>query len=402
MFRGIENCKVKGKVVFLRVDLNVPTKGTEILDDTRIRVAMPTIEYLVSHGAKAVVASHFGSPKGEGFNGDFSIKIVLEKLQSYIPKIRIHYSRECIGSEPKRIIRDARFGEIILLENLRFYKGEESNDEKFAKELASLADMYVNDAFSTSHREHASMVGVPKFLDSYAGISLKKEVGTLMGLISGHKSKESLMFIVGGSKISTKLGLLKSLVSKSGYLVPGGGIANTFLMAKGINIGKSVREENLLNESLEIMEEAEKNNCKVILPVDVVTTKEIKDEQTVKVKNLQSILEDDIIVDLGPETVKLIKNSLKLCSTVVWTGPIGVYEIIPFNRGTDAVAKTISELTLDDNIRSVAGGGDILAALNKTGVYSDFTHVTTAGGAFLKWLENMDLPAVRNLEIVRK
>ncbi|MDR2077715.1 MAG: phosphoglycerate kinase [Rickettsiales bacterium] len=396
MFMDIKNCKVKGKVVFLRADMNVPLKGTEVLDDTRIRVTIPTIEYLVSHGAKTILASHLGKAAGKGFDKNFSIKIVLERLQSYLPKVKIHYSEECIGSSVRKIINNANFGDVILLENLRFYEGEESNDKKFAKELASLADIYVNDAFSTCHREHASMVGIQDFIDSYAGINLKTELDTLTGLV--FKSEKPFMVIVGGSKISTKLGLLKALVSRSDYLVVGGGMANTFLAASGFNIGKSIVEENLKDAALEALKEADKNGCRVILPVDVIVAKNIKENQVVTVKTLKNIAVDDIIVDLGPETIKLIKNTLEICKTVVWNGPIGIYEMSPFDRGTNYLARTISELTLDGKIKSVAGGGDILAALNKIGVYDDFTYLTTAGGAFLQWLERKTLPAIEKLK----
>jgi phosphoglycerate kinase len=396
MFRSIKDRKVKGRVIFLRADLNVPTSGTEILDDTRIRAVLPTIEYLVSHGAKIILASHFGKASGSGFDENFSIRIILNRLQSYLPKTRIYYSRECIGSDAKKIVNSAKFGEIVLLENLRFYKGEEDNDEKFAKELASLADTYVNDAFSTCHREHASMERIPDFLDSYAGINLKTELDTLTKLV--FRPKKPLMVIVGGSKVSTKLELLKAIVSMANYLVVGGGMANTFLLASGFTVGKSMKEENLAGEALEILKKADESGCKVILPVDVVVTREIKDNQVVRAKNLKNIAVDDIIVDLGPETIELIKNSLGLCKTVVWNGPIGIYEISPFDRGTNTIAKTISEMTLNDKIKSIAGGGDILAALNKIGVYDDLTYLTTAGGAFLKWLEKGSLPAIEKLK----
>lgn len=397
MFKKIKDCNVKGKVVFLRADMNVSIKNNEIIDDTRIKATIPTIEYLIQNGAKVVLATHLGKAKGIGFEEEFSLKIVLERLKELLPNVKFNYSSDCVGEETKNVIKNANFGEVILLENLRFHKGEEENEPAFAKELANLADIYVNDAFSTCHRKHASMVGIPEILDSYAGINLEYELDNLTKLVSN--PERPVMVIVGGSKVSTKLELLNALVSKSDYIVVGGGMANTFLNANGNNVGKSLKEEQLNNDALNLLKLAKEKNCEIILPIDVITAKEISENQTIETKNIRDILDDDIIVDVGLKTIDIIKNKLDLCKVVIWNGPIGIYEISPFNKGTDSLAKIIADKTSDGSLKSVAGGGDILAALNKANIAEKFTYLSTAGGAFLKWLEKGVLPAVEKLMI---
>ena len=397
MFKKIKDCNVKGKVVFLRADMNVSIKNNEIIDDTRIKATIPTIEYLIQNGAKVVLATHLGKAKGIGFEEEFSLKIVLERLKEFLPNVKFNYSSDCVGEETKNVIKNANFGEVILLENLRFHKGEEENEPAFAKELANLADIYVNDAFSTCHRKHASMVGIPEILDSYAGINLEYELDNLTKLVSN--PERPVMVIVGGSKVSTKLELLNALVSKSDYIVVGGGMANTFLNANGNNVGKSLKEEQLNNDALNLLKLAKEKNCEIILPIDVITAKEISENQNIETKNIRDILDDDIIVDVGPKTIDIIKNKLDLCKVVIWNGPIGIYEISPFNKGTDSLAKIIADKTSDGSLKSVAGGGDILAALNKANIAEKFTYLSTAGGAFLKWLEKGVLPAVEKLMI---
>lgn len=394
MFNKIKDLNVKGKVVFVRADMNISIKNGEIIDDTRIRATIPTIEYLVNNGAKVVLTSHLGSPKGV-FNDNLSLKIVLQKLKELMPKIKFNFSNDCIGEETKKDIENTNFGEVILLENLRFHEGEEANDENFAKELASLAEIYVNDAFSTCHRKHASMVGVPALLPSYAGFTLEEELENLTNLVSN--PEKPVMVIVGGSKVSTKLELLKALVKKYNYVVVGGGMANTFLYALGKPVGNSLKEDELKDDALTLLKEAKENNCEVILPVDVVIAKQVAEKQPVKTISIDDVANDDIIVDLGEKTVELIENKLNSCKTVIWNGPIGIYEIYPFNKGTDDLAEYIAALTQKGTIKSVAGGGDILAALNKANITSDFTYVSTAGGAFLKWLEKGKLPAVEKI-----
>jgi len=394
MFNKIQDLNVKGKVVFVRADMNVSIKNGKIIDDTRIKATIPTIEYLVKNGAKVILTSHLGSPKGV-VNEDLSLKIVLERLKELMPKIKFNFSNDCIGEQTKKDIADTNFGEVILLENLRFHEGEEANDENFAKELASLAEIYVNDAFSTCHRKHASMVGVPSILPAYAGFTLEEEIENLTNLVSN--PEKPVMVIVGGSKVSTKLELLRALVKKYKYVVVGGGMANTFLYAMGKPVGNSLREEELKDDALALLQEAKDNNCEVILPIDVVVADQVAENQAIKTVSIDNVQSNDIIVDLGEETIKLIENKINECKTVIWNGPIGIYEISPFNKGTDNLAKYIAELTSNGSIKSVAGGGDILAALNKAGITKDFTYVSTAGGAFLKWLEKGKLPAVEKI-----
>lgn len=399
MFKKIKDCNVKNKIVFVRADMNISIKNGKIIDDTRIRATIPTVEFLVKNGAKVVLTSHLGKAAGQGFQEEFSLKIVLERLKELMPNIHFNYSKDCVGEETKKDIQNTKFGEVILLENLRFHAGEEGNDPEFAKQLVetSGAEIYVNDAFSTCHRKHASMVGVPALLPAYAGFTLEEELENLTKLVSN--PQKPVMVMVGGSKVSTKLSLLQALVKKANYIVVGGGMANTFLLAQGYNVGKSLKEDDLVNDAKALLEDAKKNNCEVILPVDVVVAKEFKENAECKNVKVSDVKGDDIIMDLGAETIKNIENKLNSCKTVIWNGPIGVYEMAPFNKGTDDLAKYIADITEKGKIESVAGGGDILAAINASKVGDKFTYISTAGGAFLKWLEKGILPAVEKIEV---
>ena len=399
MFKKIKDCNVKNKIVFVRADMNISIKNGKIIDDTRIRATIPTVEFLVKNGAKVVLTSHLGKAAGQGFQEEFSLKIVLERLKELMPNIHFNYSKDCIGEETKKDIQNTKFGEVILLENLRFHAGEEGNDPEFARQLveASGAEIYVNDAFSTCHRKHASMVGVPALLPAYAGFTLEEELENLTKLVSN--PQKPVMVMVGGSKVSTKLSLLQALVKKANYIVVGGGMANTFLLAQGYNVGKSLKEDDLVNDAKALLEDAKKNNCEVILPVDVVVAKEFKENAECKNVKVSDVKDDNIIMDLGAETIKNIENKLNSCKTVIWNGPIGVYEMAPFNKGTDDLAKYIADITEKGKIESVAGGGDILAAINASKVGDKFTYISTAGGAFLKWLEKGILPAVEKIEV---
>ncbi|MDR1426126.1 MAG: phosphoglycerate kinase [Rickettsiales bacterium] len=395
MFKNVSNLETRDKVVFLRADLNVPMKNGKILDDTRIVATLPTIALLTRGKAKVVLASHLGKAAGNGFEEEFSLKTVLERLKQLAPETKFYYSRDCVGPETKKIIAGAEYGSVIMLENLRFHREEEENDGEFARQLAGLADVYVNDAFATCHRKHASMVGIPAILESYVGLNLGIELEKLTELVSN--PQKPLAVIVGGSKISTKLELLRTLTKKSNHIIVGGGIANTLLFAQGINIGKSLREEELKNEVLNLLSEAEKNDCKIFVPVDVVVTKNVTEKPETEIKNVRELASDDIIADFGPKTVDLLKKILASCRTVIWNGPVGIYEISPFDQGTNSIARLIAKETSDGKIISVAGGGDILAALGRAGVQSEFTYLSTAGGAFLKWLEKGNLPALEKL-----
>ncbi|MDR2760396.1 MAG: phosphoglycerate kinase [Rickettsiales bacterium] len=396
MFKKIRECDVKNKKVFTRADMNVSIKNNKIIDDTRIRAALPTIEFLTKNGAKVILASHLGKADGKGFQKEFSLKIVLERLRELLPNVKFNYVDDCIGDKVKRAIEETNFGEVILLENLRFHEGEEANSSEFAKSLAELADIYVNDAFSTCHRKHASMVGMPALMDSYAGFNLEYELENLTNLVS--KPQKPVMVIVGGSKISTKLELLNALIPKTDYVAVGGGMANTFLSAMGFNVGKSLREDELKSQTLELLETAKKYGCEIILPIDAVTAKNVGENQPVRTVKINDICADDIIVDMGMDSIKNIREKLKQCKVVIWNGPVGIYEIRPFNQGTEELARVIAILTKNKKIKSVAGGGDILAALNSAKVSENFTYLSTAGGAFLKWLEKGSLPAVEKLK----
>ena len=396
MFKKIRDCQVKDKVVFVRADMNVSIKNGKILDDTRIKATLPTIEFLVKNGAKVVLATHLGKAAGTGFQEEFSLKLVYNRLVELLPNIKINYVDDCIGDKVKQAIKNTNFGEVILLENLRFHAGEEANSPEFAKALSELADIYVNDAFSTCHRKHASMVGMPEIMDSYAGFNLEYELDNLTALVSN--PEKPLMVIVGGSKVSTKLELLRALIKKADFIVVGGGMANTFLCAKHYNVGKSLKEDELIDTAGDLLKEAETNNCEIILPTDVVVAKEVAENQQTKMISVDNISNEDIIVDLGDKTIADIESKLKLCRVVIWNGPIGIYEINPFNRGTDKLAGIIANMTKKEEIKSVAGGGDILAALSRAGLSNKFTYLSTAGGAFLKWLEKGSLPAVEKLK----
>jgi phosphoglycerate kinase len=394
MFNRIKDADVKNKVVFVRADMNISIKNEKIIDDTRIKATIPTIEFLINNEAKVVLTSHLGNPKGI-VDKNLSLKIVLERLRELMPKVKFNFSNDCIGNGTKKDIENTNFGEVILLENLRFHEEEEANDENFAKELASLAEIYVNDAFSTCHRKHASMVGIPDILPAYAGFTLEKELENLTSLVSS--PQKPVMVIVGGSKVSTKLELLRALVKKYDNVVVGGGMANTFIYALDKNTGNSLKETELKDEALTLLKEAKENNCEVILPIDVAVAPEVAENQTTKNVSIDSIGSNDVIVDLGEQTLKIIKSKLDSCKTVIWNGPIGIYEISPFNKGTDDLARYVATLTTKRTLKSVAGGGDILAALNKANITEDFTYVSTAGGAFLKWLEKGKLSAVEKI-----
>ncbi len=396
MFNKIRDCDVKNRVVFVRADMNVSIKNGKIIDDTRIKATIPTIEFLVKNGAKVVLTSHLGSPKGM-VNDELSLKIVFERLKELMPKIHFNFSNDCIGEQTKKDIENTNFGEVILLENLRFHAEEEANDENFAKELVKTtgATIYVNDAFSTCHRKHASMVGIPSILPAYAGFTLEEELDNLTKLVSN--PEKPVMVIVGGSKVSTKLELLRALVKKVNYVAVCGGMGSTFLYALGKNVGNSLKEPELKDDVLNLLKEAKENNCEVILPVAVVVADDVAEGQTPRIVSVDNIADKDVIVDTAPETLNLIKKALEKCKTVIWNGPIGVYEISPFDKGTTELAKIIANLTAEGKIKSVAGGGDILAALNKANITKDFTYVSTAGGAFLKWLEKGKLPAVEKI-----
>ncbi|MCK5375122.1 MAG: phosphoglycerate kinase [Alphaproteobacteria bacterium] len=393
-FRTLKDIDVNGKTVLLRADLNVPMKNNTVTDCMRIDRLKPTIKYLRKHNAKIIILSHYGRPNGKRVF-DMSMGFIAPVLQTRW-NVPVSFSPDTIGDHVKESIAHLPPKSIVLLENARFHKEEKKNDDKFAKELSKLADIYVNDAFSTSHRAHASMVGITKYLPSVAGLLMEEELNAL-NLALGAPEKP-LLAVIGGSKVSTKLSVLENLIEKVDYLVLGGGMANTFLYAKGVSIGKSLCETNMANTARGIMEKAEKIGCKIILPKDVViTTEEIKEGMFSNIVDIDNIPDNALAVDIGPKSVKYIKKHLSSSKTVVWNGPLGVFEIKPFDNGTNEIAKAVARRTKNGNCSSIAGGGDTIAALENAGVANKFSYISTAGGAFLEWLEGKELPAISPL-----
>jgi phosphoglycerate kinase len=394
-FLTLDDGVFKNKTVLVRVDLNVPMQDGQVTDITRIVRLLPTITHLIHHHAKVVLLSHFGRPKGQRNEKD-SLQQLLPALSKVFGQ-KVLFINDCVGPQVEMAVKKLEGGQILLLENLRFHAEEEINDPDFAKALASLGDVYVNDAFSCSHRAHASVVAITKHLPAFAGRGMQQELETLSNVLEN--PKRPLMAIVAGSKVSTKLDLLKNLIQKVDYLVVGGGMANTFLKAQGISIGQSLYEESMLDTARTILQDAKTLGCDVVLPKDVAVTTDIKSQENRSVVPINSVQSDEKIVDVGEATIEIITQKLSSCATVVWNGPVGIFEIPPFDRGSTALAKRIAEYTQVGRLISVAGGGDTLAALAHAGCENDLTYTSTAGGAFLEWLEGKILPGVEALRI---
>ena len=375
----------QNKRVLLRVDLNVPVVNGEILDDTRITKIIPTIKFLQSQKAKIILISHFGRPKGK-FDKSFSLEFLCKELEKRLNS-EVIFSSETIGNLAEEMSNSIDYNQVLLLENVRFYPGETENDSEFAKKLSKLADFYINDAFSCSHRAHASISGIRDFIPSCHGILLEEEIINLSRYLL--KPNKPMMAIIGGSKVSTKLDLLHSVINKVDYLVIGGAMANTFLKAQGYDIGRSFYEPDLVNTAAEILKH--KN---IILPMDVVVAEKIAENEPNIIVNVSDVPENQMILDVGPITVGHINKLLSLCNTVIINGPLGVFEYFPFSIGTISVAREIARLTKLEKLVSVAGGGDIVAALSKSGLFNQFTYISTAGGAFLEWIEGKKLPGI--------
>jgi len=394
-FNRLKDCVVTNKIVIVRVDINVPIKDGVIEDDTRIKAVIPTLKYLAQHKAKVIVISHFGRPEGQ-VEPSMSIKQLFGRVQELLGDIKVSFVDDCIGEKVKKAVEDTNYGEVIMLENLRFYKAETKNDPEFSRELASLANLYVNDAFSCSHRAHASITGIPTILKSCAGILMEAELDGLTNHLEN--AKKPMMAVVGGAKVSTKLDLLNSLSTKAQTIVVAGGMANTFLYAMGKNIGKSLCEKDLKDTALNVIETAKANGCKIFLPLDVVVTKKFEQNAPCKTVSVDEVADDDIIVDIGESSSAKIAEDLEKHKTLVWNGPLGAFEIKPFNIGTESFAHTASRLTEEGKLISVSGGGDSVSALNSVGLAEKFTYISTAGGAFLEWLEGKTLPGVLALD----
>ncbi len=384
-----------GKTALVRVDFNVPMDNGTITDDTRLRVAIPTINALTQKGAKVALLAHFDRPKGKVVP-EMSLKPVVEPLSALLGK-PVAFATDCVGDAAKSTIEGLEPGGIALLENVRFHAGEEKNDPDFAKQLAALGDLYVNDAFSAAHRAHASTEGVAHLLPAYAGESMKRELNALDAALG--TPKRPTLGIVGGSKVSTKLDLLKNLVGKLNALAIGGGMANTFLYAQGHDVGGSLCEKDLKDTALDILKEAEARECKILLPVDVVVAQEFKANAPHRIQDIDAPLSaDDKIFDAGPKTVAQLTKVMSESKTLIWNGPLGVFELPPFDAATVAAAKFAALQTKSGNLVAVAGGGDTVSALNHAGVVDDMTFVSTAGGAFLEWMEGKELPGVAALQ----
>lgn len=387
---------LSGKTALVRVDFNVPMEGGRVTDDTRLRAALPTINRLRDAGAKVVLMAHFGRPKGER-NAEMSLKPVVEPL-SLLLSAPVWFAEDSVGEAARAVIdNDLAPGGVALLENLRFHKGEEKNDPDFAAELAKLGDLYVNDAFSAAHRAHASTEGIARLLPAYAGESMDRELDALDKALG--TPVKPVLGVVGGAKVSTKLDLLKNLVAKLDHLAIGGGMANTFLYAQGVDVGGSLCEKDMADTAREIIEEARRQGCELLLPVDVVVAKAVKPGVETGVRSLERIAADDLILDAGPETVARLKRAMHLSKTLIWNGPLGVFEVPPFDAATVEAAVHAAELARAGKIIAVAGGGDTVAALNHAGVTQDMTFVSTAGGAFLEWMEGKALPGVDALRV---
>ena len=392
--KSIPAVDVAGKRVLIRADLNVPTSGEEVTDATRIERLLPTLRDLTKRGAKVIVLSHFGRPKGAP-DPRYSLRPVAKKLASMMEGTTVFFGEDCAGPLAGAAVAQLQPGQIAVLENLRFHKGEEENDPEFARQLAKLGDIYVNDAFSVSHRAHASTDAVAHLLPAYAGPSMIAEIEALS--LALDKPERPVAAIAGGSKVSTKIGVLAHLLKKMDYLIVGGGMANTFLYAQKIGVGRSLCEPALAETVNAILSQAAGSGCRIVLPSDAVVAGELKANVPTRTVPIEQVPADMTIFDLGPRSVAGIVQCLGMCKTLLWNGPVGAFEVPPFGEGTFAIAREAARLTEAGKLKSVAGGGDTAAALNEAGVGGKFSYVSTAGGAFLEWLEGRTLPGVAAL-----
>src|SRR5437879_7654781 len=393
-FRTLDDVDVKGKRVLLRVDLNVPTENGRVTDLTRLERVAPTITEISGKGGKVILLAHFGRPKGR--DPKESLKPVAAALSHVIRK-PVAFADDCVGEPAAAAIAAMQDGDILCLENTRFHKEEEKNDPAFVAELAKLGDIWVNDAFSAAHRAHASTEGIGHMLPAYAGRTMQAELDALGKALEA--PTKPVIAIIGGAKVSTKIDLLENLVTKVDALVIGGGMANTFLHAQGVPVGKSLAEKDLAATALRIMDKADAANCAIILPVDAVVAFHFAAHAPSHAYGLDAIPPEGMILDVGPRSVERIRAAIDDAATLVWNGPLGAFELPPFDRGTMMAARHAAERTRAKKLISVAGGGDTVAALNQAGVAGDFTYVSTAGGAFLEWMEGKPLPGVEVLRI---
>jgi len=391
-FRTLDDVDPKGKRVLIRVDLNVPMENGKVTDVTRIERVMPTIREISNKGGKAVLLAHFGRPKGR--DPKESLKPVATEV-AHVLKKHVGFADDCIGEIAEKAVAAMKDGDVLLLENTRFHKEEEKNDPAFVAELAKLGDIFVNDAFSAAHRAHASTEGLAHKLPAYAGRAMQAELDALGKALDA--PQRPVIAIVGGAKVSTKLELLENLIAKVEALVIGGAMANTFLHAQGINVRKSLAEKDMADTARRIIAKAEEANCAIILPVDAIVAFHFKANAPSHAYGLDAIPADGMVLDIGPQSIERVKGAIDEASTLVWNGPLGAFEMPPFDRGTAVIARHVAERTKAKKLVSVAGGGDTVAALNAAGVTDRLTYVSTAGGAFLEWLEGRKLPGVEAL-----
>ena len=395
-FRTLDDLgDIKGKRAFVRVDLNVPMADGRVTDETRMRALLPTVLELSDKGAKVLLIAHFGRPKGAK-HSEMSVSMVLDALQEVLGR-EIMFVPEIAGDVVTQSVGILADGDIALLENTRFWAGEEKNDPELARAVAANGDFYVNDAFSAAHRAHMSTEGLAHVLPAYAGRAMEAELKALQAALGA--PEHPVAAVVGGAKVSTKLDVLNNLVTQVDHLIIGGGMANTFLAARGVNVGKSLCEHDLADQANAIMDAADAAGCTVHLPYDVVTSREFRANPPIRSVNVHEVAADEMILDVGPAAVEALADVLKNCRTLVWNGPLGAFEIEPFDAATVSLARTAAALTREGSLVSVAGGGDTVAALAHAGVTEDFTFVSTAGGAFLEWMEGKPLPGVDALNI---
>jgi phosphoglycerate kinase len=395
-FRTLDDLgDVAGKVALVRVDLNLPMKDGRATDLTRVQAVAPTILELADAGAKVLLLAHYGRPKGER-HSKMSLSVVQGDVERVLGR-EVMFISEVAGPIVEQSLGIFRNGDIGILDNTRFWPGEEKNDPEFARAIAAHGDFYVNDAFSAAHRAHASTEGLAHLLPAYAGRAMEKELKALDAALGNPQTPVAA--VVGGAKVSTKLAVLGHLVDKVQHLIIGGGMANTFLAARGVDVGKSLCEHDLAAKAEEILGAAERAGCTVHLPYDVVVAKEFApNPPSLRTCNVHEVAADEMILDIGPQATEALADVLKTCRTLVWNGPLGAFETPPFDDATVSLARTAAALTKEGSLVSVAGGGDTVAALNHAGVADDFTYISTAGGAFLEWMEGKELPGVAALE----
>ena len=381
---------LKNKLLLVRVDLNLPVVNGVVQDETRLQSVLPTIQEIIKKGGKVVLCSHFGRPNGE-YNKKYSLKPLIEPLSKAL-NCPIVFSPTCIGPEAEELKNNLKEGQTLLLENLRFHKGEETNNKDFSKDLTLGIDYFVNDAFSCSHRRHSSTVGVTNFLPSFMGTHLEKEIKALEGVLNN--PNKPVAAIIGGSKVSTKIDVINFLLKKMDIITIGGAMANTFVAAKGLDVGKSLFEKECIDLAKELIAKSQNNNCNLILPTDFIVSKNLKKNAEYTTANFDSLPQNMMALDIGPKSIELINKNINNCKTILWNGPLGAFETYPFDKGTNKVASHVSSLTKHKKILSVAGGGDTVSALNNAKVLNDFSYVSTAGGAFLEWLEGKVLPGI--------